>query len=121
MNFDITNTGFTSPPLGPTVVKGLSLTSANDAPDRDPVTYLLEGSYDGDNFVEISSGDVAAFPSRFHANYIFFDNAVPYATYRLIFPTVDNSTCCCKSRRLNFSAFRVQGSPFHSTAPRNGP
>ncbi|HBF02458.1 MAG TPA: hypothetical protein DDW77_04800, partial [Verrucomicrobiales bacterium] len=56
LNFDITNTGFTvTPSVGLTVVKGLSLTSANDAPDRDPMTYLLEGSYDGENFVEISS------------------------------------------------------------------
>ena len=110
LNFDITNTGFTvTPSVGLTVVKGLSLTSANDAPDRDPMTYLLEGSYDGENFVEISSGGVADFPTRFHTNYIFFDNAVPYATYRLIFPTVDNSSCCMQIAEVEFLGAQAPG------------
>ncbi len=110
LNFDITNTGFTvTPSVGLTVVKGLSLTSANDAPDRDPMTYLLEGSYDGENFVEISSGGVADFPTRFHTNYIFFDNAVPYATYRLIFPTVDDSSCCMQIAEVEFLGAQAPG------------
>ena len=110
LNFDITNTGFTvTPSVGLTVVKGLSLTSANDAPDRDPMTYLLEGSYDGENFVEISSGGVADFPTRFHTNYIFFDNAVPYATYRLIFPTVDNSSCCMQIAEVELLGAQAPG------------
>ncbi|NBQ24092.1 MAG: hypothetical protein EBU26_07465 [Verrucomicrobia bacterium] len=110
LNFDITNTGFTvTPSIGLTVVKGLSLTSANDAPDRDPMTYLLEGSYDGENFVEISSGGVADFPTRFHTNYIFFDNAVPYASYRLIFPTVDNSTCCMQIAEVELLGAQAPG------------
>src|SRR5688572_12277636 len=52
LNFDRVNTGFTvSPRVGLTVVQCLSLTSANDAPDRDPADYVLSGSYDGSNFV----------------------------------------------------------------------
>jgi hypothetical protein len=52
LNFDIVDTGLTvTPSVGMTVVSGLSLTSANDAEDRDPTTFLLEGSYDGENFV----------------------------------------------------------------------
>ena len=66
LNFDISDTGFTvTPTVGLTIVNGLSLQSANDGPDRDPITYLLEGSYDGATFTEISSGDVADFPERF--------------------------------------------------------
>jgi hypothetical protein len=110
LNFDISDTGFTvTPSVGLTVVRGLSLQSANDGPDRDPVTYTLEGSYDGENFTEVSSGDVADFPERFHTNYIFFDNNTPYLTYRLLFPTVDNSTCCMQIAEVEFLGTQAAG------------
>ncbi len=90
LNFDRLNTGFTVNPgaRGLTVVSGLTLTSANDAPERDPASYTLAGSYDGTNFTLFASGAVAAFPSRFFKNTILFDNKIPYLQYRLIFPTV---------------------------------
>src|SRR5204862_7880152 len=45
LNFDKVNTGFTvTPSVGGTLVSGITLTSANDAPDRDPATYNLQGS-----------------------------------------------------------------------------
>src|SRR5256885_17196641 len=48
LNFDKVNTGFTvTPSVGGTLVSGITLTSANDAPDRDPATYNLQGSLDG--------------------------------------------------------------------------
>src|SRR5258705_6580685 len=51
LNFDILNTGFTvTPNAGASLVTGLTLTSANDAPERDPSSYLLQGSLDGTNF-----------------------------------------------------------------------
>ena len=110
LNRDIVNTGFTvTPSVGMTVVTGLSLTSANDAEDRDPTSFLLEGSYDGENFAEIASGDVADFPTRFHTNYLFFDNATPYLSYRLIFPTVDNSTCCMQIAEIEFLGTQAPG------------
>ena len=89
LNFDRLNTGFTvSPRSGLTIVSGLTLTSANDAPERDPADYVLSGSYDGSNFVAISSGTVPSFPTRFFKNTILFNNKVPYLHYRLIFPNV---------------------------------
>jgi hypothetical protein len=97
LNFDKVNTGFTvTPSVGSTLVSGLTLTSANDAPDRDPATYTLEGSLDGVQFFPISSGNVPSFGSaRFLKNYIFFSNSRAYRAYRLIFPTTaGNSTCC---------------------------
>src|SRR5439155_1676577 len=55
LNFDKVNTGFTvTPSVGGTLVSGLTLTSANDAPDRDPATYNLQGSLDGIAFFDIS-------------------------------------------------------------------
>jgi hypothetical protein len=95
LNFDRLNTGFTvSPRAGLTLVNGLTLTSANDAPERDPVDYTLEGSYDGSNFVAVSAGPVPAFTNRFHKVTVLFDNRIPYVHYRLIFPNVGGGTCC---------------------------
>ena len=89
LNFDRLNTGFTvTPAIGLSLVQGITLTSANDAPERDPASYTLEGSYDGVTFTLISSGPVAAFPTRFLKQTILFENAVPYLQYRLIFPEV---------------------------------
>src|SRR5688572_23043984 len=89
LNFDRLNTGFTvTPSVGGTLVSGITLTSANDAPERDPADYRLEGSYDGVTFFEISAGTVPAFPSRFYKSYIFFSNARAFRSYRLVFPTV---------------------------------
>ncbi|MBK7999073.1 MAG: HYR domain-containing protein [Verrucomicrobia bacterium] len=105
LNFDIVNTGFTvTPAVGDTVVSGLTLTSANDAPDRDPADYTLEGSLDGTTFFPISSGTVPAFPTRFFKNYIFFpENNRAFKTYRLIFPnTQGNSTCCMQIAEVEF-------------------
>src|SRR5207302_5605984 len=88
-------TGFTvTPNVGPTLVTGLTLTSANDSPDRDPTTYTLTGSLDGPTFFPIASGAVASFPTRFFKNYIFFSNTHVYRSYKLLFPTVNGSTCC---------------------------
>ena len=96
LNFDIVNTGFTvTPGVGATLVKGITLTAANDAPERDPTTFILEGSLDGTSFFVIASNSVAPFPTRFHKNYIFFDNARAYRAYRLIFPTVGTPNTCC--------------------------
>lgn len=89
LNFDIVNTGLTvTPSVGATLVTGLNLTSANDAPERDPATYLLEGSNDGVNFMEISSGSVPAFTARFETVNVSFDNSLGFKSYRLTFPEV---------------------------------
>jgi len=66
LNFDILNTGFTvTPKVGLSVVQCLTLTSAHDAPERDPSSYVLSGSYDGTNFTLIASGSVPLFTNRF--------------------------------------------------------
>jgi hypothetical protein len=89
LNFDRLNTGFTVvPSAGYSIVQSLTLTSANDAPERDPASYLLQGSADGTNFTTIASGAVPAFSSRFQTQSVSFSNLVPYSSYKLIFPTV---------------------------------
>jgi hypothetical protein len=95
---DIEPTGIRVTPLdGPSVVTGLTLTTANDAPNRDPITYELYGSNDSIDgpYTLIASGDVVDFNQpdawpryTMNATAITFDNGMPYAHYQLMFPTV---------------------------------
>jgi len=90
LNFDKLNTGLTITTSGG-VVTGLGLTSANDAPERDPASFVLSGSNDGGaTFTEIASGDIPAFGDRFELQEVFFANDAVYTTYALVFPTVAN-------------------------------
>ena len=78
------------------VVTGLGLTSANDAPDRDPATFVLSGSNDGGaTFAEIASGDVPAFTERFERVEVSFANDAAYTTYQVTFPTTAGASTCC--------------------------
>jgi len=43
---------------------------------------------DGQNYTLISSGEVPAFVERFEQRIMTFENTTPYRHYRLIFPTV---------------------------------
>ncbi len=93
LNFKKLNTGFTvTPSAGASVITGIRLTSANDSPDRDPASYILEGSNDGTSFTQISQGAVAKFSKRFEAQAITFANTAAYKTFRVTFPTVANAT-----------------------------
>ncbi len=92
LNFDKLNAGFTvTPSAGDSIVTGLRLTSANDAPERDPTSYQFLGSHDGNEFFEIAHGAIPAFPARFRAVEVSFTNKTAYLHYRLLFPTVQNA------------------------------
>ncbi|MCP5523002.1 MAG: CotH kinase family protein [Verrucomicrobiales bacterium] len=92
LNFDKLYAGFTvTPGVGATVVVGLRVTSANDAPERDPVSFTLEGSNDGVQFTEIARGALPDFPARFHPVEVRFENSQSFRSYRLLFPEVRNA------------------------------
>ena len=86
-----------APAMGLTLVTGLTFTTANDATERDPVTYELSGSnasLDGP-YELIASGEIvdfaqAAASPRFtqNATAIMFENALGYTYYQVMFPTV---------------------------------
>jgi hypothetical protein len=86
-----------TPAVGATVVTGLTFTTANDAPTRDPITFELSGSnasIDGP-YELIAAGDIVDFAGatdwpRFtkNATVIAFDNDVAYAHYQIVFPTL---------------------------------
>ena len=60
-----------------------SLTSANDAPGRDPVDWTLSGSNDGTNFTEIDSRTGQSFESRGQTREFLITNDTSYTYYRL--------------------------------------
>ena len=91
LNLDITNTGFTVTPSGHRVVRALTLISAEDAPERSPASFLLEGSLDGTNFTFIASNTVPPFPTTNFIQSLHFGNSLVYPTYRLRFPNVANA------------------------------
>jgi hypothetical protein len=92
LNFDKLSAGFTvTPSAGLSVVTGLRLTSANDAVERDPTSFVLSGSNDGHTFVEIAHASVPSFPARFYTQEFAFPNERAYTHYRLLFPTVRNA------------------------------
>jgi hypothetical protein len=97
---DVEPSGIQVTPLdGPSVVTGITLTTANDAENRDPVTFELSGSNEGIDgpYELIAAGDIVDFAGeeawpRFtmNATPITFANETAYAHYQLLFPTVRN-------------------------------
>jgi hypothetical protein len=88
-----------TPAVGSTIVTGLTFTTANDSPGRDPVTFELSGSNDGidGSWTVIAAGDIVDFAQatewpRFtmNATAISFENAVAYQHYQIVFPALRN-------------------------------
>jgi len=86
-----------TPAAGATVVTGLTFTTANDVPGRDPIAFELYGSdesIDGP-YTPIASGDIADFAGetewpRFTqtATMITFENLMAYEHYQLLFTAI---------------------------------
>jgi hypothetical protein len=104
LNFLDLGSGFTvTPAVGPKVVTALRFFTANDAVERDPASYLFEGSNNGTTFTTIASGSLelplgrntaAAAPTDPNTQFnqrVQFPNATAYATYRVTFPTLRNA------------------------------
>ncbi|MBN2130982.1 MAG: hypothetical protein JW741_15880, partial [Sedimentisphaerales bacterium] len=86
-----------TPAVGPTIVTGVTFTSANDAVERDPIRYELSGSNVSINgpYTLIAAGDIVdfvgetAWPRRTKTTTpMQFENTVEYRHYQIMFPTV---------------------------------
>lgn len=92
-----------TPSVGATLINGISMQSANDSPDRDPLSITLEGSND-DKVADFNSGTwtpiyknaaIPLFTARFQTQTFLFDNVQPYKSYRwTVLKTATDSTCC---------------------------
>ncbi len=92
-----------TPSVGATVVQGISMQSANDAPERDPASITLEGSND-ETIADFNSGtwelvykneNVPAFAARYQVQTFLFANVKPYKHYRwTVLKVAADNTCC---------------------------
>ena len=64
-------------------VSSLFITSANDAPERDPENFDLLASNDGENWVTLASFLGESFDERFERKEFSFSNGLEYSFYRL--------------------------------------
>ncbi|MFM1904562.1 MAG: hypothetical protein RLZZ440_2462 [Planctomycetota bacterium] len=98
LNFGKVNAGFiVSPAAGPSVITGLQIWTANDAPERDPTQWRLYGTnaaiQSGDNsrgtsegWTLIAAGSLNLPAARDTAGpLVEFANAVSFRSYRMIF------------------------------------
>jgi len=69
-----------------------TMTSANDAPERDPKNWTLEGSDNGTDWTILDTRTDQSFGSRFLTVKYTFSNQVAYKFYRLNISAVQNST-----------------------------
>jgi predicted alpha-1,2-mannosidase len=68
---------------GPVAVVQYALTSANDAPGRDPRDWQLQGSADGQTWATLDTRTGEVFTARFQRKEYQFANATAYPYYRL--------------------------------------
>ncbi len=121
-NDDIDSGLVVSPSIGSTVLVGIGMQSANDAPDRDPLSIRLEGSndeapgWDSGNWSVIYETPADAkiqsweerFPDdhRFQQQNFFFDNTTAYKHYRwTVLETQGPSGCCFQIAEIELFAF----------------
>jgi endoglucanase Acf2 len=68
---------------GSYIVDSYTITSANDAPERDPLSWTLQGSADGSSWTTIDSRSGEDFPSRYQTRTFSFSNSQGYTYFRL--------------------------------------
>jgi hypothetical protein len=108
LNFDSKDgeapSGFVvTPAAGASIVTGMTVQSADDAPERDPWSILLEGSND-DTIVDFDSGEwveifyvdeIPPFENRFQTQTFSFENEIAYKHYRwTVYDTQEFNDCC---------------------------
>jgi PA14 domain len=104
LNFrDLGSGVIVTPAFGASVVNGVKLYTANDAVERDPASYVLEGSNDGGTtWTIIDQQNALALPDGRNpggqalASAAFFKqfdfvNTTSYTSYRITFPTLKNA------------------------------
>ncbi|MFC3196074.1 PKD domain-containing protein [Parapedobacter deserti] len=67
----------------PVILGGYTFRSANDAPNRDPKNWRVEGSLDGQNWVLLDERTDEVFESRFLTKTYTFENSTAYHFYRV--------------------------------------
>jgi len=93
LNFDKQNAGVTVKLNQGRVVKKFTITTANDAVERDPASYKLYGSNDGVTWVLLSEGPLSLSDNRFTVSgEITVANTNAYIYYFIKFPSIKNNS-----------------------------
>jgi predicted alpha-1,2-mannosidase len=110
----------------PVDVVRYALTSANDAPERDPKSWTLSGSADGQTWTPLDSRTGQAFAGRFATNEYRFTGGTRYPHYRLDI-TLNNGGPILQLGEVQFSETtpaaeaRIQVAPNMGSAVGAGP
>lgn len=104
LNFGEQNSGLIiTPASGASIARSMRLTTANDAPERDPASYEIYGTNGpitstdnstglAENWTLISAGTLSLPATRLtDGPVISFANATSYTSYKVLFPTVKNA------------------------------
>jgi len=93
LNFDKQNAGVTVKLSQGRVVQKFTITTANDAVERDPASYKLYGSNDGVNWILIKEGPLSLSDGRFAVSgEIAVNNTTAYVYYFMKFPSIKNDS-----------------------------
>ena len=105
LNFGGVNSGFiVTPAAGSSTVRGMEITTANDAPGRDPSSFRIYGTNDpissadnsqgdAETWTLIDSGSLTLPEDRFTSSGIIgIDNDTAYDTYKVVFDGLDGDT-----------------------------
>ena len=93
LNFDKQNAGVTVKLSQGRVVQKFTITTANDAVERDPASYKLYGSNDGVNWTLIKEGPLSLSDSRYAVSgEISVNNTNAYVYYFMLFPSIKNNS-----------------------------
>ena len=89
LNFDKQNAGVTVKLSQGRVVQKFTITTANDAAERDPASYKLYGSNDGVTWTLIKEGPLSLSDGRFAVSgEIAVNNTTAYVYYFIKFPSI---------------------------------
>ena len=93
LNFDKQNAGVTVKLNQGRVVQKFTITTANDAVERDPASYKLYGSNDGVNWTLLSEGPLSLSDNRYTVSgEIAVANTNAYIYYFIKFPSIKNNS-----------------------------
>lgn len=122
LNFGKENTGvIVTPASGPQVVTNFRIQTANDAPARDPASYVIYGTNDpiqsightqgtDESWTQLDAGDLSLGDARgAYSDTIDINNNTAYASYKIVFPTLKDSA--------NANSMQIAGLTLNTTDP----
>lgn len=94
LNFDKLNTGLMVTLDAPRIIEALVLTTGNDAPERDPDSISIYGSNTSvtSGYTLIANQSLSLSSSRGATSQLSFTNTTAYKYYKVVFPTLRNSS-----------------------------